>query len=249
MTLSNQKRQAIIDALINELGVDMYLHKFSVDRFAKGQGISRQSVYRYLDTLIKNGDVQKNTTTSNGDIRNAYQIRNTSYKLCYPIASLAEDVVWNQDIRPIICDIPDQALRICNYTFSEMLNNAIDHSEGTRVEIDLIVNAFRISFRIWDDGVGLFSKIASAMSLAEKRFAVLELAKGKFTTAPEIHSGEGIFFSAKAADVFAIHSDDISFSTSVFDDSKKNHFCIKEDWAPGGTTVYFDVFCHSKKQL
>jgi len=39
----------------------------------------------------------------------------------------------------------------------------------------------------------------------------LKLAKGKFTTDPSSHSGEGVFFSSKVADRFFIFSDEVAF--------------------------------------
>jgi len=249
VSLSKLKRQEIIDALINKLGIDRYLHDFSVEAFAKEHEISRQSIYRYLYGLEKDGVLTKSRSITDGIAKSEYMIADTLYKLRYPLAGIAEDVIWNRDIRPALQNVPKSTLDICNYAFCEMLNNAIDHSEGTSVNVDLYVNAFRVSFQICDDGVGIFSKISSAMNLAEKRFAVLELAKGKFTTAPESHTGEGIFFSAKATDVFIIHSDDITFSTSVFDQSEHERFYLKEGLTYGGTTISFDVFCRQKRPL
>lgn len=43
---------------------------------------------------------------------------------------------------------------------------------------------------ISDNGVGIFRKIQAALKLLDERHAVLELAKGKFTTDPKNHSGE-----------------------------------------------------------
>ena len=51
-----------------------------------------------------------------------------------------------------------------------------------------------------DDGFGIFSRIAQAADLFDPRLAVLELAKGKYTTAPEGHSGIGIFVSSRMMD-------------------------------------------------
>ena len=61
----------------------------------------------------------------------------------------------------------------------------------------------------------------------------LELTKGKFTTAPEGHSGQGIFFTSKALDEFRLEANGISF----------DHDTIRDDYALGvspvrlGTTV------------
>lgn len=44
--------------------------------------------------------------------------------------------------------------------------------------------------------------------------------KGKLTTDPERHSGEGIFFSSKVMDSFFIFSDGKVFTNNKFDDSE-----------------------------
>ena len=59
---------------------------------------------------------------------------------------------------------------------------------------------------IYDDGVGIFKKIQNALSLLDERHAVFELSKGKLTTDPARHTGEGIFFSSRMFDSFDILS-------------------------------------------
>ena len=44
---------------------------------------------------------------------------------------LAEDIVWSRDVRDILGDMPDNVLDIWSYGFTEMFNNAIDHSDGS----------------------------------------------------------------------------------------------------------------------
>src|SRR5207244_5431029 len=63
-----------------------------------------------------------------------------------------------------------------------------------------------------DDGEGIFLKIQRALGLHDPREAILELAKGKLTTAPDRHTGEGIFFTSRMMDVFEIWSGNLRFS-------------------------------------
>lgn len=55
----------------------------------------------------------------------------------------------------------------------------------------------------------------------DERHSVLELAKGKFTTDPDNHTGEGIFFTSRVLDEFIILSGGVYFSHGFEDD---------EDW-------------------
>jgi hypothetical protein len=64
---------------------------------------------------------------------------------------------------------------------------------------------------IHDDGEGIFKKLRRELDLADARHAVLELSKGKVTTDPAHHTGEGIFFTSRMFDSFFIHAGNIWF--------------------------------------
>ena len=98
-----------------------------------------------------------------------------------------------------ISNLPDNALDIWRHCFTEMFNNAVDHSSGTRIAVRLKRTAVNAEIAIIDNGVGIFKKIQRAMKFSDERHSALELAKGKFTTDPVRHTGEGIFFTSKDA--------------------------------------------------
>jgi hypothetical protein len=64
---------------------------------------------------------------------------------------------------------------------------------------------------IFDDGVGIFRKVKSRLNLEDERHAILELSKGKLTTDPARHSGEGIFFTSRMFDRFSLGSGNLEF--------------------------------------
>ena len=86
-----------------------------------------------------------------------------------------------------------------------MFNNAIDHSGGTEI-VFVTKTAAQTTITIKDNGIGIFKKIQAAMNLLDERHAILELAKGKLTTDPKRHTGEGIFFTSRLVDSFDIVS-------------------------------------------
>lgn len=133
----------------------------------------------------------------------------------------AEDVVWRNEVKQRLGQLPDNALAIWQHGFSEMFNNVIDHSEGTTVTINIKKTASSTEMFIWDNGIGIFTKIKNAMDLLDERHAVIELTKGKLTTDPAQHSGEGIFFSSRMFDEFSILSGEVFLSHSYDKD---------EDW-------------------
>ena len=128
--------------------------------------------------------------------------------------SLKEDEVWRIRALPLFEGQAANVLRICEYGFSEILNNAADHSEGSTVRIEITIGRDLIEMMIADNGVGIFKKIQDRFHLEDPRVAVLELTKGKLTTDPKRHTGEGIFFVSRAFDGFIMQSGTLSFSHS-----------------------------------
>ncbi|HWO35215.1 MAG TPA: ATP-binding protein, partial [Candidatus Acidoferrum sp.] len=135
-----------------------------------------------------------------------YRLKTTDWAKAYPITTgLSEDAAWN-DAVPVVGSLPENVLSIWNTGFTEMFNNAIDHSAGTKIAVEIRQTAINTEMEIRDDGVGIFKKIQAAANLPEERQAILELSKGKFTTDRTKHSGEGIFFTSKMFDAFDILS-------------------------------------------
>jgi anti-sigma regulatory factor (Ser/Thr protein kinase) len=172
-------------------------------------GISRQAVGRHLAAMQKSGALEAQGLTR-ARCYSLKEISRVDFEL--PILGLKEHVPWEDRIRPMLKDVPKNALDICAYGFMEMLNNAIDHSGSESVRIECAVTAECVDLRIVDDGVGIFRKIKEALNLEHEIEAVAELAKGKLTTDPKRHTGEGIFFTSRAFDYFAILSGQLYFS-------------------------------------
>ena len=121
-----------------------------------------------------------------------------------------ESRVWLNHVAPLLDGVAENVVDICFYGFTEMLNNAVEHSGGTTVVLRVVRTAADVELRIADDGVGVFHKIATELHLDDERHAVLELSKGKLTTAATMHSGEGIFFTSRMFDRFSLTSGDVS---------------------------------------
>jgi len=98
------------------------------------------------------------------------------------------------------------AFEITRYTFSELLNNAIEHSGSDRIRIRMVIEPYKSRFEIHDSGVGIFEHIRHYLNLNSEVEAIQDLLKGKTTSDPEHHTGEGIYFSSKASDHLRIAS-------------------------------------------
>lgn len=128
-----------------------------------------------------------------------------------------------------------------------MVNNTIDHSEGTQVFIWMSQSDKALSIIVSDDGIGIFKKISDALNLPDMRQAIFELSKGKFTTDPSKHSGEGVFFTSRAFDSFEIEANGLHFEHIS---SKLDALIEKKKMAFGdGTFVWMSIDLNSDRSL
>ena len=125
---------------------------------------------------------------------------------------LEEDQVWCAAVLPLLEGLPANIIDIWQYCVTEMVNNAIDHSEGSELAVVVGRQPSSTEVLVLDDGVGIFRKIKAAFNLEHETQAILELSKGKLTTDPDRHSGQGIFFTSRMMDEFSILSRGAYFS-------------------------------------
>jgi anti-sigma regulatory factor (Ser/Thr protein kinase)/uncharacterized protein (DUF1330 family) len=160
---------------------------------------------------------------------------------------LVEDEVMNKikNETGILYNIAENISKIIYYAFTEMLNNAIEHSQSLNTQITMRRNEEIIWFAVNDFGIGIFNNIMQKRHLNSELEAIQDLLKGKQTTAPQAHSGEGIFFTSKAADKLIIHS---STRKLIFDNILRDVF-VKNARKRQGTRVYFAISLNSKRNL
>lgn len=130
------------------------------------------------------------------------------------LAGLEEDSLW-REVRPALFDLglSERELGTVGYTFTEMVNNAIDHSRGNTVLVTATASPSGVVIEICDDGIGVFRSVRESQRLPDDVEAVFVLEKGRFTTQPERHSGEGIFFASKAANRYLLASGRVAWIT------------------------------------
>lgn len=202
---------------------------------AQSVGLSRQAVHLHLRQMMAEGEVRH---------LGAPRGRSSRYELTYVARSTAslegleESDVWYQFATlPEVAQLPSNVLAVHQYVFTEMLNNAIDHSGGTTAVATLRHRHERTTFAIADDGVGVFARIDDALGVGNPPQAIAELSKGKLTTDPERHTGEGIFFSARAVDVFVIEANGWKWIV----DNTVGDWAIAESQVVDGTRVEWGV--------
>ena len=130
------------------------------------------------------------------------------------LLGLSEDVVWRRVAQDLDLARESPAGKIMGYAFTEMLNNAIDHSGSETATITWWTSPDQWSFEVRDYGVGAYPKLREGLHLASEFEAVQELSKGKRTTDPRRHTGEGIFFTSKAVDIFRLASSAVRWTVN-----------------------------------
>ena len=134
---------------------------------------------------------------------------------------------------------------IAHYAFTEMLNNAIEHSHADRCSVRFRFDAGGLSFEIRDPGIGVFHSIASKLRLGGEQAALVELLKGRTTTMREAHTGEGLFFTSRVADRFVLRSHRIQVEWSRI----RNDVFVSNLRFLKGTSVLFTIQRNSRLRI
>jgi anti-sigma regulatory factor (Ser/Thr protein kinase) len=205
--MSKQKRSGQVKSkLLSEV---FWRSSSPVRTVAREFGLSRQAVQQHAKRLVDSGDLK---ASGGGRWRQYSLTRKSDERRTFELTkALTEDLVWDSFLTQHIPKISQDELDILRYGSSEIINNAIDHSGGSKITTRIWTTAASIGVMVEDDGIGIFQKIASALQLTDPRQSLLELGKGKFTTDPSRHTGEGIFFTSRAFDRFSLRSSNLLF--------------------------------------
>lgn len=163
----------------------------------------------------------------------------------YALAGLQEDQPWRQDFAPCFA-LPPAVQAMAQHAFTELLNNAVDHSCGTQVTVSMRQTPLQLQLLVSDDGVGLFRRVAEHFDLAEPAVAMLELAKGKLTSDPARHCGHGLFFTAQLADVFDLHANTAAFQRRGWDGGRWHS---QRPVTQAGTSIYLAIALDTPRTL
>jgi hypothetical protein len=179
---------------------------------AQAAGVSRQAAHYNLKEMEKRGDIIHEGAGRGGRYR-----RRAQRQTVYSLHDLKDDEVWGEEIIALrqmdlaIFDNP-KVRPILNFVFTEMVNNAIDHSGGTTLTVRWFLDSEDIAFEVEDDGVGAFRRMRETRDLRSDFDAIGEIAKGKQTSDPAHHSGLGIYFSSRMTSEFALTSGHLTWT-------------------------------------
>lgn len=244
MSFTEEKRDEIKLYILEKIeSKEMDFVKKTADAFE----ISLNTVYRYLrelemDKIIKKTDKRYVLER----ISEVIELRRSKGEV------KEEDIIYSKYIAKYIKDLPDNVARIWQYSFMEIMNNAIDHSLAENVSLFVVKDVLNTTIFIMDNGIGIFKKIKEYYNYDSLDVAVNELFKGKLTTDSHNHSGEGIFFTSRILDRFAVISDGKVFTHDKYREKFRNLKDIKgieQNKFEQGTVVYMRLSNNSKKNL
>jgi anti-sigma regulatory factor (Ser/Thr protein kinase) len=169
-------------------------------------GVSSATSHRLLRAAVDGGMLE-----SHGRGRAArYRLRRIRHR--YRLAGLAEDRVWKRlsDEIEKVCPLTDERANL-QYAATEVINNAIEHSRGRSLEVTVAFETSTTIVTVRDDGVGVFRRLCEDFGFPSAHEAIVQLEKGKLTSDPSQHSGEGLFFSSKAVTRFRLESQGVAW--------------------------------------
>ena len=125
MSLTRDKRFEIKHYIMEKLdAADSDL----VKKTSTAYGISDKTVYRYLKELAAEGLIFKEGRR--------YFLKSLSEKFeldRLESVSLGEDIIYKQTVLKYIQELPENVRGIWDYAFTEVMNNALEHSEAEKI--------------------------------------------------------------------------------------------------------------------
>jgi len=214
---------------------------------AEHLGITRQAVNQHIRQLLGRRQIVKTGSTRAA----RYYLpdhapKGRRFERTFILAGLDESEVYQELALALnLRSLRDNVESIVHYAFTEMLNNAIDHSESGQCKVTLDVGPACVHFTVRDFGIGVFHSIADKLGLPDEHAAMIELIKGKTTTMPDRHSGEGIFFVSRAADRYTLCSHRLQLRRGRFADD----IFVSDQRRMEGTLVEFEIGSTSRTSL
>ncbi len=215
-----------------------------VDKTMAAFSVSRSTVYNYINHLQDTGELER----VGGSMPYRVVYRTARFTID-PSKERSEDRTYSRDIAPLLADLPANLQKIWRYTITSMLNNAMEHAGASAIVCVVSRNRLCTIVGILDNGIGIFRRIQQ--DVREERGESITTAEaasllyaGGYTGDPDEHAGQGIFFTSRLMDHFAIRSDKQLFTPNMEDD---------EEEGPGerfrGTAVQMALNNDSEKEL
>jgi anti-sigma regulatory factor (Ser/Thr protein kinase) len=217
---------------------------FHTSQVAEKAGLSRQMAHKYLSRLVAEG-----TLVREGRGRGArYRSSDTRIRVFrMPVQGATEDEIWRSvetETRTML-SLSENDQRLLYYAATELINNVIDHSGATEVQVTVAREPERVILEVLDEGVGAFEHVRRRLGLPDALSAIEELSKGRVTTDPARHTGEGLFFVSKLPACFEMQSGALSWKM----DNARGDFAIGTAPPRSGTRVRIELIPGGSRSL
>ncbi len=206
--------------------------------------VSRTTVLRHIQHLIKQDKLSKTGHTK----QITYTLTESLSKILTVNLNTSFDEFdfFNQHFaKQLKKNLNKNAYAITEYVMTELLNNCKDHSKGSRATVQAYFKHATFYCMIEDNGDGVFKTIQESAPWDDIRDILFELSKGKLTRDPMNHSGEGLFFSARAVDRFRIFANGYQFIR----DNLEQDWTFCESSVTKGARVEVEVNKNTDRQL
>lgn len=228
-------------------GIELPDNLVSIGRVAEELGVSTS----WIRQLANDGRIPSGTTSGGhrrfdlDAVQRALKQDAEPKSFTRDLDGLKEDVFWS-DVEQELGHVPPRARRILRHGFTEMVNNAIDHSRGEQVTVLVEDDGSSITVSIRDDGIGAFRHLSEHFGLPEIEDALIEIPKGKRTSAPERHAGEGLFFTLRMMDRAGISANGFTLQAQTRDDTE---FAQGISDVHQGTEVAFRISRDTEREI
>ena len=199
--MSSQDVRAHAEALLGEQG------SFSSGQLSARTGLTRQGLHHHITGWLAEGWLVREG--GGRSTRYLVSCEEPRFDRRYPSRGLEEETVR----RDVVAWIEEAGIerteagrRVLDYVLTETVNNAVDHSGAPEVRVRWERVGDTLMGEVADEGIGAFERIRSVHGFEDHLVALQELSKGKLTTQPEAHSGEGLFFASKMVARFELEA-------------------------------------------
>ncbi len=209
-------------------------------------GVTRQALNLHLRELIRAERVVKSGSTRGARYTLAGKhVPTAALSLPVRLPDVEEALVYDKVAGSLNLktQLRPNVEAVVRYAFTEMLNNAMEHSRSQRGRVRMRLTPATCVFEVSDQGIGIFHSIRRKFGLEDERDALLELVKGKTTTLPERHTGEGIFFTSRVADRLRVRSHRIGVEWN------RGDVFVSQERFLAGTRVEFLVERGTRRRL
>jgi anti-sigma regulatory factor (Ser/Thr protein kinase) len=206
---------------------------FSSRDLAQRLSITRQAAHLHLKRWLAEGRIERVGVGRATRYRSPVE---TAFDRIYRTRGLEEAHVWEQastNFASLASDSELPSRHVLEYALTELVNNAIDHSRAAEVQVRLDERGGDFELTVSDEGIGAFEHLRRSLGLEDPLAALQEIEKGRATSNPEAHSGEGLFFTSKMCREFELRANGLAW---LVDNARSDH-AVANIAASSGTTV------------